>query len=111
VTARHDGSHHAVSRRVTTSSAAAMVLAALLSACFTTSADFKDNAEEYIRSSVAEALEVEFTEVTCESPPSQDVGTTFTCTARDAADQVWEFENTIDGDNEYSVEVTRRPPT
>jgi hypothetical protein len=81
----------------------------VLAACFTTTADFRSNAEDYISTSVADALEVEFADVTCERPPDQDVGTTFTCTARDVDGGAWEFENTIDGDNEYSVEVTRQP--
>jgi hypothetical protein len=81
----------------------------VLTGCFTTSADFKSDAEDYIRDDVAPALEAEFTSVVCDEPPTQNVGTTFTCTATDASGGVWEFENSIDGKNQYTVDVTRQP--
>lgn len=95
--------------RVAPAMAAGIVLGVLLTGCFTTSADFKNDAEDYIDSTVAEALEVDFTEVTCEDPGSQEVGTQFRCTATDTDGGQWEFLNTIDAENEYTVDLDRRP--
>jgi hypothetical protein len=94
--------------------AAALFVAATLTmaGCFTTSADYQRDAEEFIMNdeSLSEALGVTFTSANCEDPESQDPGTTFICTAKDDADRDWEFEIEITGANGYEVNVSRRPP-
>lgn len=83
--------------------------AALLSACFTTTADFSADAERYIETSVAEAVEVEFVVVECDEPLSQDVGTRFACTATDSEGGEWVFSNEISAKNEFTINIDRRP--
>ncbi len=96
-----------------------MIALALLSAamvtlagCFTTSADYQRDAENFILDdeSLGEALATEFTSANCEDPQSQEPGTTFICTAKDATDRDWEFEIEITSSNGYEVNVSRRPP-
>jgi hypothetical protein len=82
---------------------------ATLAGCFTTSADFSNDAETYIETTVAESLGVEFESVECAEPESQDVGTRFECTAVDAAGGTWVFDNEISAKNEFTVNVDRRP--
>lgn len=77
--------------------------------CFTTSADFADDAEEYIADTVAEELGVVFDSVDCTEPESQDVGTRFECTAVDADGGTWVFDNEITAKNEFTVNVDRSP--
>jgi hypothetical protein len=86
-----------------------VVSAPALSGCFTTSADFRSDAEEYIETTVAEKLEVEFVSVECETPESRDVGTRFRCTATDSDDGNWVFDNEITEENQFTVNVDRRP--
>jgi Domain of unknown function (DUF4333) len=83
-----------------------------LTGCFTTSADYQRDAEEFILNdeNLTEALGIGFTSATCEDPQSQDPGTTFICTAVDDADGDWEFEIEIQDSNGYDVNVSRRPP-
>lgn len=83
-----------------------------LAACFTTSADYQRDAEEFILNdeNLTEALGIGFTSVTCEDPQSQEPGTTFICTAVDDADGDWEFEIEIQDSDGYDVNVSRRPP-
>jgi hypothetical protein len=92
-----------------------------LAGCFTTSADYQRDAEEFIieDESLSEALfptdpppasgATRFTSATCEDPESQDVGTTFICTAEDDAGGDWEFEVEIQDANAYDINVSRRP--
>lgn len=86
-----------------------VVSAPALSACFTTSADFSADAEEYIETTVAATLEVEFVNVECETPESQDVGTRFECTATDSDDGAWVFDNEITEKNQFTVNIDRQP--
>jgi hypothetical protein len=86
-----------------------------LAGCFTTSADFRNDAENFLRDDedLRDALfgesEVTFTTATCVDPENQDEGTTFACTAVDSTGASWEFEIVITGSSEYEVNVARRP--
>jgi hypothetical protein len=91
------------------------LLAVGLSGCFTTAADFRDDAETFIaeddelREALFPGSETGFAAVTCDDPADQDVGTTFPCTATDDNGEVWEFEIVITGSSEYDVNIARRP--
>jgi hypothetical protein len=91
--------------------AAVLALAVTAAGCFTTTADFRDDAEEFIRTN--EELRTKagttFDRATCEEPPDRAVGTTFPCRAVDAEGRTWTFEIEILGDSEYRVDVDRRP--
>ena len=92
----------------------ALVLACsalMLAGCFTTTGDFKENAEEFIveNEDLAEAIGVGFTSATCQEPANRDVGTTFLCSATDDLGRTWEFSIEITGSNEYVVNESRRP--
>ena len=96
--------------------AAALAAGAVgLGGCFTTTADFRADAETFIvendglRDAVFLDSESAFVEATCTEPANQDEGTTFPCTATDSNGEVWEFEIVITGSNEYEVNVARRP--
>ena len=80
-----------------------------LGGCFTTSADFADDAEEYIGSTVAIELGVSFESVECLPPESQDVGTVFECTAIDDDGGAWTFDTKITEKNEITVTLDRSP--
>lgn len=87
-----------------------------LAGCFTTAADFRADAEKFILNDadLAQALsgdgsEVDFVEATCEEPASKDVGTTFTCNAKDGTGADWEFAVEIQESNNYDVTVSRFP--
>lgn len=88
-----------------------LLASSLLSACFTTAADFKNDAEDFIEENVglSEALGVDFVLAACEEPTSQDVGTTFACTAQDDQNRTWEFVVEITDSNEYEVNLARQP--
>jgi len=92
---------------------AALLLASplLLASCFTTTADFKSDAEEFIleNQQLSESQGVEFATATCEEPDRKDVGTTFACTAIDDRGRSWEFSIEITGSNEYEVNISRFP--
>lgn len=83
----------------------------VLAACFTTAADFKNDAETFIEDNdqLSAALEVDFTSATCQEPARQDVGTEFLCTALDDQGRSWEFSVEITGSTEYEVNVSRAP--
>ena len=83
--------------------------ALVLAGCFTTTADFKSDAESFIDGAVADELGVDFTAVNCDQPVGQDVGTRFTCTAIDTDGGTWEFDNLIDEPGEFTVDLSRRP--
>jgi hypothetical protein len=83
--------------------------ALVLSACFTTAADFSTDAEKHIETTVAESVGVEFEVVECEEPLSQDVGTRFACTATDVDGGEWTFDNEISAKNEFTINIDRSP--
>ncbi|MGI9644486.1 MAG: hypothetical protein ACR2O6_04170 [Ilumatobacteraceae bacterium] len=85
--------------------------ALLLAGCFTTTADFKNDAENFILETeeLVDGLGTTFASATCQEPDNQDVGTTFPCTAIDDEGRSWEFEIEITGSNEYAVNVSRFP--
>jgi hypothetical protein len=89
----------------------------LLTGCFTTSSDYQRDAEKFIvgdenlRTELFDegASATSFTSATCEDPESQDVGTTFMCTAQDDAGGDWEFEIEIQESNAYDIKIARQP--
>lgn len=110
---RHRGSQG--SFRSLVSAAALVALAGVVAGCFTTAADFRNDAEEFIeqddelRAALFPDTADSITSATCAEPANQDEGTTFPCTATDTAGATWEFEIVITGSNEYEVNVARRP--
>ena len=104
--------------RATTAIALALVTAGL-TGCFTTTADFANDAEAFIEDNedLRDTLRAEgrldpnasFVTATCAEPPNQEVNTTFPCTATDSTGAVWEFEIVITDDNEYEVNLSRAP--
>jgi hypothetical protein len=82
---------------------------ALLTGCFTTSADYKRDAEKYVDSAVADVLEVDFVSVECEEPRTQDVGEHFPCNAVDSDGGEWVFDLEITGKHEFTVNLDRSP--
>jgi hypothetical protein len=110
---RHPGSHRA--NRSLVSATALVALTAGIAGCFTTTADFRNDAEEFIeqndelRAALFPDTDDSITSATCSEPPNQDEGTTFPCTATDTTGATWEFEIVITGSNEYEVNVARRP--
>jgi hypothetical protein len=83
--------------------------AVCLASCFTTTADFKSDAETFIAEQVPPAVETTFTSVNCDAPIDQNIGTRFACQAIDADGGVWEFDNVIDAEGEFTVNISRRP--
>lgn len=88
---------------------AGAIAAVALGGCFTSTADFATDAEDYISETVAAQLDVDFVTVECDEPARQDVGTRFACTATDDQGGVWTFDNEITDDNEFTINVDRRP--
>ena len=88
---------------------AALAAAVVLGGCFTSTADFAADAEDFITETVAPELDVEFVSVDCDEPERQDIGTRFACTATDSSGGVWTFDNEITAENEFTVNVDRRP--
>ncbi len=89
-----------------------------LGGCFTTSADYQHDAENFILTDpdLASALgtadaPLAFDSATCEKPVSQNVGTTFPCAAIDANGAVWEFSVKIKAESTYEVNIARDPRT
>jgi hypothetical protein len=86
-----------------------------LTSCFTTTADFRNDAETFIeendelRDVLFPGSDTAFETATCVEPRNQDEGTTFPCTAIDTEGATWEFEIVITGSTEYDVNVARRP--
>ena len=95
--------------------ASLVVLAGALAGCFTTTVDFRNDAETFIeenndlRDALFAGSDTAFRTATCVEPENQDEGTTFPCTAIDTAGATWEFEIVITGSTEYEVNVARRP--
>ncbi len=83
----------------------------LLAGCFTTSGDFKKDAQDFIlgNQGLRDATGATFTTATCQEPERRDIGTTFACTAVDDQARSWEFSVEITGSNEYTVNVSRFP--
>lgn len=86
-----------------------VIAASGLAGCFTSTADFKSDAEAFISERVSAEVGADFVSVNCDAPLDQQVNTRFTCQAIDSADQVWEFDNVIDADGEFTVNISRRP--
>ncbi len=80
-----------------------------LAGCFTSTADFKSDAETFIVDQVAPQVDTTFSSVNCDEPLDQAVGTRFGCQAIDATGGVWEFDNVIDAEGEFTVNISRRP--
>jgi hypothetical protein len=86
-----------------------------MSACFTTAADFQDDAETFIvendelREALLSEADARFVDATCDEPANQDEGTTFACTATDSNGATWEFEIEITSSSEYEVNLSRAP--
>lgn len=91
------------------------VLAVGVTGCFTTTADFRKDAETFLvedddlRTALFGDSTDSFTTATCTAPPNQDEGATFPCTATDSTGATWEFEIVITGSSDYEVNVARRP--
>lgn len=80
-----------------------------LAGCFTSTADFKSDAEAFIVDQVAPQVDTTFTSVNCDAPLDQTVGTRFACQAIDDVGGIWEFDNVIDAAGEFTVNISRRP--
>lgn len=95
---------------------AVTLLGGVLVGCFTTTADFRTDAETFLvedadlRRALFADTDATITTATCAEPANQDEGTTFPCTAVDTNGDTWEFEIVINGRTEYDVNVSRRPP-
>lgn len=94
---------------------ALLLATAGLTGCFTTAANFSDDAETFIeqdeelRATLFPDSDASFTSATCADPANRDEGTRFPCTATDSTGAVWEFEIVITGSNEYEVNLSRTP--
>jgi len=82
-----------------------------LSGCFTTTADFREEAEQFIVEDpgIAESLGVSMTSATCDEPPNQEAGTVFACTAIDENGGQWGFDVTIADSDSIELSVSERP--
>ncbi len=91
--------------------AASMTCAFALSGCFTTTADFREEAEQFIVEDpgIAESLGVSMTSATCDEPRNQEAGTVFACTAIDENGGQWGFEVTIADSDSIELSVSERP--
>jgi hypothetical protein len=101
--------HHVVS---TARWPALATLAALaMSGCFSSTADYREKAEEFIveNAGVADGLGVAVVSATCDEPVDQEVGTTFACTAVDENGDTWGFEVEIAESNRIELSVSERP--
>ena len=98
-----------MTRRPARGGAALLLTAVALTGCFTSTADFKTKAETSIAERVGPEVEAEFSSVNCDEPLDQQLGTRFACQAIDADGGVWEFDNVIDADGEFTVTISRRP--
>lgn len=98
-------------RRTVLISSIALAAGLTLSGCFTSTADFQNDAEKFILEDegLAGAVETTFTTAECEEPVDQNPDTTFTCIAVDSEGGEWEFEIVILDSDEYEVNVSRFP--
>jgi hypothetical protein len=81
----------------------------VLASCFTSTADFKSEAESFIAEQVPEQIGTTLTNVDCVAPVNRDIGTRFACQAIDEAGAIWEFDNVIEAEGEFTVNISRRP--
>ncbi len=81
---------------------------ALLAGCFTSTADFQRDAEDFIENNeeLSTALDLDFVTATCEEPPNRDPDTTFQCAGAASNGEVWGFEIVILDGDEYEVNVS-----
>ncbi|HSL74697.1 MAG TPA: hypothetical protein VK853_09520 [Ilumatobacteraceae bacterium] len=79
--------------------------------CFTTTADYRQEAETFIvdDDTIAGELGVAMVSATCDEPTDQEPGTTFACTAIDADGAEWGFAVEIRDDNRFEVSVSAFP--
>lgn len=102
-------------RPLVSSCAAVVGSTILVTGCFTTSADFRSDAESYLvenerlRDAIFVDSDTTFTTATCEDPANRDPGTTFSCSAVDSTGATWGFEIVITGSSSYKASVSRRP--
>ena len=82
-----------------------------LAGCFTSTADYREEAETFIveNAGVADGIGVALVSATCAEPANQEVGTTFACTATDENGDTWGFEVEIGESNRIDVSVSDRP--
>ncbi len=96
--------------------AALAMCSVAVAGCFTTTSDFRNDAETFIetdqglRDAVFPDADTTFEKATCVEPENQNEDTTFPCTATDSNGATWEFEVVITGKSGYEVNLTRRPP-
>lgn len=88
---------------------AVLLATTALAGCFTSTNDFRSDAETFISERVAPEVDAEFTSVNCDEPVDQQVDTRFACQAIDANGGVWEFDNVIDAAGEFTVNISKRP--
>jgi hypothetical protein len=84
----------------------------LLCGCFTSGADFRDDAERFIRDSEEMHAEIGvggFESAQCDGPETKAVGTTFSCTGVDDQGRTWEFAGEIVEGDQYVLTVSRAP--
>jgi hypothetical protein len=90
---------------------APVAIGVLLSGCFTSTADFREKAEEFIVDDpgIAAELGVDLVSATCDEPVDQNVGTSFSCDAVDANGDTWGFDVEIAESNRIELSVSARP--
>jgi len=97
-----------MSRTLATRFGLVVVALVVVTGCFTSTADFREEAETFIVDEVA-IDDVSFLSAVCEEPAQQDPGTVFGCTAIDDQGATWTFDVTIEEDNRILVSVGDRP--
>ena len=85
------------------------VASVMMTGCFTSTADFKSDADAFIADKVGAELNVAFESVNCDSPLDQGVGTQFACTAITVDGGVYEFDNVIEKPGKFTINIARRP--
>jgi hypothetical protein len=91
--------------------ALALAFPLTLAGCFTTTADYRKKAEEFIveDEGVAAELGVSLVSATCVEPADQEVGTVFACTAVDDTGGAWGFDVEIAESDRIELTVSDRP--
>jgi hypothetical protein len=82
-----------------------------LAACSADTTDYRSQTEDFItdNAEVQEFIGVDVVEATCVEPSSTEVGTEYTCEAVDADGEVWDFEVTINADDQFLItDITPR---
>lgn len=81
-----------------------MVLAGTAAGCtFSTGTSPQDAAVELIEGELGDQVGMVFSSPSCTAPPDTEVGTTFTCTARNEAGDTVTFDGVIDPDDSIFV--------